>query len=136
MTLESRSTTCYYDAYGYRRCRSSTWGNWGRWLALGLIVAVAVLFFVCACITSRRRRKRGARPFYGTGWMAPAPNQGGYGGQPGQYNNQAYYTGPGQEMGNYGANTGVGQPKPVYQPPSTAPEVYQPPPGPPPGQYR
>jgi hypothetical protein len=106
----------------------------------------------CSCITARRRRKAGAKPFYGTGWAA----------RPGQYNAQPYYNNnnnqdayappPPQYTPNpnqqsqygpqYGANQGYyGQQNGVeLQPPQQAyrgdggESGYAPPAGPPPGK--
>ncbi|TGJ84822.1 hypothetical protein E0Z10_g3897 [Xylaria hypoxylon] len=64
----------YYDRY-YDRCvRGSTWYWYGRWIfAAVVIVLFFLIFFSWACLNSRRRRRQGARPMYGTGWMAPPP---------------------------------------------------------------
>ncbi|OJJ60027.1 hypothetical protein ASPSYDRAFT_57505 [Aspergillus sydowii CBS 593.65] len=134
--LEPRATCSYR---GYYHC--NRWNDWGRWVAFGVIVGVALLaFFALSCFNARRRRRRGLRPYTGTAWMAPPPPyhpqthqdpynqpppppqysqqpppQGYFGGQPGielQQPPNAYYGG---QQSPYG-----GQP------------VYQPPPGPPP----
>jgi len=56
----------YCDIYG---CYS-TWDNWGRWVALVvIIVCILILAFLCTCYSSRRRRRRGQAPMYGTGWL-------------------------------------------------------------------
>lgn len=121
--------TCY-DSYGRRYYCRSSWSDWGRWVALGVILVVAfLLFFCCAyvwsllvtsrhcllialnrCISQRRRRKAGRQPYYGTGWTYHVP--GGGNGQtynpqqnyqpPPQYN-QAQYDGAPQG-GYYGQN--------------------------------
>ncbi|KKA29134.1 hypothetical protein TD95_003483 [Thielaviopsis punctulata] len=66
---------CYYTFSGYR-CEPSRWDSWGRWVFLGVIIVAAILcFYVLACVNSRRRRSRGQQPIYGTGWMAPQPQQ-------------------------------------------------------------
>ncbi|QDS69445.1 hypothetical protein FKW77_005556 [Venturia effusa] len=147
-----RRRTCYYDAFGRVRCRSA-WGNWGRWLLVGLIVFFFLAFIFCTCLTSRRRRRRGGKPIYGTGWVpgvgGAKVNNNNYQPPPPQYGaQQNYNTGPGQENG--------------YAPPVTAPKpaysggqqnnydmpqynnggagantsYYNPPAGPPPGQYK
>ncbi|KAE8352493.1 chitin synthesis regulation, resistance to congo red-domain-containing protein, partial [Aspergillus coremiiformis] len=110
------------------RCRSS-WYNWGRWVLLAiLIVGVLMAFFMFACLSARKRRRRGQQPFYGTGWTAGGthPPQGQWQQQP--------YPNYGQQQPYYG--------QPQYgselQPPPNAyarDNAYAPPPGPPPGNY-
>ncbi|PFH55514.1 hypothetical protein XA68_18128 [Ophiocordyceps unilateralis] len=139
--------------------RRNRWFDWGRWAFLGLIlIGFLIVFFLFACI-ARRRRRRGAQPMYGTGWMAP---NGKYGGQDGNYNGQPQqgYGQPGfapppppaygqpqypQPTGTTGTNFhpndgyygdasqqyGVQHPPTAYQPNSGP---YSPPPGPPPGK--
>ncbi|ETN39553.1 uncharacterized protein HMPREF1541_05779 [Cyphellophora europaea CBS 101466] len=113
--LFARATYCR-DQFGrVYRCRS-TWSNWGRWVALAVIVIAAlILFFLIACISSRRRRKAGRKPFYGTGWAGNARPP--FGGQQQQYNpnyntQQPHY---GQQTAppNYNQSTGgyYGQPQ-------------------------
>lgn len=101
---------------------------------------------------ARRRRKRGHRPYYGTGWMAPPPKYGAHQNdyslnqnQQQQYSGQNYQNPPpayGQQYpqqpqytgttfnpndGYYGQNSGVQSPPVSYQPDN----MYPPPPGPP-----
>jgi hypothetical protein len=87
--------------------------------------------------TTRRRRRRGARPFYGTGWMAQGvqPQQGhSQGPPPPQYGApQQYNQGPNQESGY--APPMPDTPKPVYGGGQNQYEMYNPPPGPPPNRY-
>ncbi|KAI8938968.1 hypothetical protein NX059_004815 [Plenodomus lindquistii] len=138
---------CYYDRYNRYRCRNSAWNNWVRWVVLAVVVVgFLLLFFLCSCITARRRRKAGRQPFYGTGWAA----------RPGAYNNtqnqQPYYGnnnaapappytapdsntgyyGGGQNQSYYGQQNGVElqSPQPAYG----GGGGYAPPPGPPPGK--
>ncbi|KIV92888.1 hypothetical protein PV10_04149 [Exophiala mesophila] len=124
--------TCY-NSYGQPyRCRTA-WNSWGRWAALGVILAGALLlFFLCACFSSRRRRKHGRQPYYGTGWAGRTP----WGHGQAQYNpnyqqtqqpQQGYqnpptynqtqstggYYGPGANTGNN--NTGGGEAMNYYQ---------------------
>ncbi|ELR10320.1 hypothetical protein VC83_07953 [Pseudogymnoascus destructans] len=86
----------------------SNWNRWGRWVALVAIVGFfLVLAFACSCVNSRRRRRQGLAPRYGTGWLAGKPN----GGQQ-HYQNNDYQ---GQQSGyNYG---GGAAPAPPYSPP-------------------
>ena len=110
--------------YGYNYNNNSTWYTWGRWVLFGALVAAGVLLFlIISCISARRRRKRGAQPFYGTGWMATH-------GQPQYYGNNAQGQGqsyPQQEYNSYsqqynqqGGQGGYGQQNaaPPYSPPS------------------
>ncbi|KAJ4268197.1 hypothetical protein NW762_002259 [Fusarium torreyae] len=101
----------YRCRYGYSYngsyCTRNNWSYWGRWVLAGIVIFFFLLFFMC-CLISRRRRSRGAKPVYGTGWMAAKPwggnnnnhqmynygNQGGY--------NQGYNQG-GYQNGGYGA---------------------------------
>jgi hypothetical protein len=140
--------SCYYQN-GYRYCNRSAWNSWQRWVVLVVVVvAFFLLFIMCSCITARRRRKAGAKPFYGTGWAA-RPGQ--YNAQPYYNNNQNYQAPPPQYSANnqpqygqpqYGANQGYyGQQNGVeLQPPQAAyrgdggESGYMPPPGPPPGK--
>ncbi|KAF4594568.1 Protein RCR2 [Ophiocordyceps camponoti-floridani] len=142
--------------------RRRPWLNWGIWTFLGLLVVVFLtVFFLFACI-ARRRRRRGAQPMYGTGWMAP-PNK--YGGPEAGYHPQQQQPPPqgygqagfappppayGQPQAQYPQSTGTNfHPNDGYygdgsqqqhgvQPPATAYQPhngpYSPPPGPPPGK--
>ncbi|PVI07523.1 hypothetical protein DM02DRAFT_512920 [Periconia macrospinosa] len=145
---------CYYR-YGNRYCERSAWNSWVRWVVLAVVIfGFLALFFLCSCISARRRRKAGRQPFYGTGWVV-RPGQ--YGAQPYYNNNQQQnwqqpppqytpqpqnngYYGGGQNQGyfgtqpKYGQETGVElqQPQPTY---NRGPEAeYAPPPGPPPAK--
>lgn len=89
-------------AYTYDDCYS-TWNDWGRWVALAVIVVVVLLVaFLFSCFNNRRRRRQGALPMYGTGWIP--------GSKPPQYgqHNQNYY--PNQPYNG-------GAPAPPYSPP-------------------
>lgn len=44
--LTVASVSCYYDAFGRYRCRNNGFSSWGRWVLLGLIIAVAVCFIL------------------------------------------------------------------------------------------
>ncbi|KAI7325863.1 GroES-like protein [Hortaea werneckii] len=74
----------YYD-----NCYNGAWNSWARWLVLALIIVGAFfIFFLFSCITARRRRRHGYRPYRGTGWAlgrTPA------GHAPAQYNSAAPY---------------------------------------------
>lgn len=146
------ATRCGYDRYGRYRCTRSAWDNWVRWLVMGLIIlGFFLLFFICSCLTARRRRKAGRQPFYGTGWLAR--NQGNDPTQQPYYSNNQYnqpappYSPPAQTTHNnsyYGNNQGYygtpyGQqqqgvelqsPQPTYG----GDQHYAPPPGPPPNK--
>lgn len=142
----------YCDFYG---CYSS-WDSWGRWVTFVLIViAILLLAFVFSCITSRRRRRRGMQPMYGTGWMASKPPVGQqYGNANNYYSNEPYHGGAqappysppvnNQHTGNtfnsndgyYGQQSGIElqTPQSAYQPQRGGDPVYDPPQGPPPGK--
>ncbi|KAF2397988.1 hypothetical protein EJ06DRAFT_532350 [Trichodelitschia bisporula] len=125
--LERRDINCYSDSYGYRRCSRTGWSNWGRWVVLGLVILVFLAFVSCLCLSSRRRRRRGARPMYGTGWMAPGPAP--------PYNapNPTYNPPPGGNV-QYAHYGNSGPPPPDYSSRPAGQGEYAPPPGPPPGQ--
>lgn len=141
----------YYSRGGCYR--NSSWYYWGRWVLAGVVILLTILvIFAICCVRSRRQRKHGRRPMYGTGWMAPGkfagqhpqqqqqwggggappapppPPYGGYGQQHQQagYNNAA--SPYGQQREYYSQADGVQQPQSTYQP------VYSPPAGPPPGK--
>lgn len=146
---------CRYgsDVYGNCYRRNSTWNNWGRWVALVVIIFVVLLLAIgCSCINARRRRKQGLNPRYGTGWLGGKP--GVYNNQP-QYYNNAQQGGPAappyspppqnyQNTGNtfnsnegyYGQQSGIElqQPNNIYQPQRGGQNVYEAPQGPPPGK--
>ncbi|KZF22408.1 hypothetical protein L228DRAFT_268873 [Xylona heveae TC161] len=147
----------YSYSYGSYNC-SSGWYNWGRWVLLAILIALAFLFFFFfSCITSRRRRRAGRQPFYGTAWLGGKPPVG-HG--PATYNNNNTNNNPGGPQPYYGSyyqppappysppanhtyygngppqQSGVElqQPQNSYQPYRTPEDnVYSPPPGPPPG---
>ncbi|MDI1489870.1 MAG: hypothetical protein OHK93_001069 [Ramalina farinacea] len=143
-----------YGCDGY-----SPWYSYGRWILLAAIIVGAFLIFLLfACITARRRRRRGMQPFRGTGWASgqtapghgapqyagPPPPQ--YGGtQPPQYSSPPPAQGYGYGQNQYGgANQGyfggqqngveLQQPNQAYQPQRGGDSVYTPPAGPPPGK--
>ncbi|KAM0819455.1 hypothetical protein AB5N19_05271 [Seiridium cardinale] len=138
--LLGKRYTC--DRYG--NC-GNNWYWYGRWIFAAVVIALIILiFFLWACVNSRRRRKRGMQPMYGTGWMAShnqhqnnpnaynsAPPA--YGAPPGQsYPMQNQYTGNTfqPQDGYYGQREGVQQPKDAH----THNNDYAPPAGPPPGK--
>ncbi|KAI1416075.1 chitin synthesis regulation, resistance to congo red-domain-containing protein [Hypoxylon sp. FL1857] len=146
--LDKRQRYCdngYFDRYG--NCYSA-WNWYGRWIfAAVVIVLVLAIFFLWACINSRRRRRQGQQPMYGTGWMAgnQGPTNNAYYGNPQGYNNpppaygQSYpmqdqYTGTtfSRNDGYYGQHEGVQAPKNVYN--SNSKTDYAPPEGPPPNR--
>lgn len=149
---------CGYGYYSYRNdCYyRSNWYYWGRWVVVGVILLVLFLTLMCL-ITARRRRGRGQKPYYGTGWMATGKQWGGHN-NPNHYNNynmngygqqntyqgnynpppaygvqQQQYTGStfNPNEGYYGQQqTGVQSPPNAY----TREGDYAPPAGPPPGK--
>ncbi|KAK0748110.1 chitin synthesis regulation, resistance to congo red-domain-containing protein [Apiosordaria backusii] len=131
--------------------RYNTWNWWGRWVFAGLAVLFVLLVFALLFRNSRRRRKQGGQPLYGTGWMAPAPQYyppppqysaqdqnppppGGYkyNGNDGYYGNPqagSQYGSPGP-YGNQQEGIQLQQPEHAYHRGGDA--DYAPPPGPPP----
>ncbi|KAF3386562.1 hypothetical protein F1880_001545 [Penicillium rolfsii] len=142
-------TNLLYSNGYYDDCYSS-WDNWGRWVAFGVIVGVAfLLFFGFACFNARRRRSHGLRPYAGTGWMAPPPGnpppdqgyQQPYGGNDyyGQQPPPPQYSANPQNYGYFGAQPPPGQQTGIelQQPPHAHAHdarEYAPPPGPPPAK--
>jgi len=149
----------YGGCYGYGCGNNSGWSVWGRWVALGVIIACVVLIaFLFSCFNSRRRRRRGLAPMYGTGWMTGKPPVGQQ--SSGYYTHEPYnggaappYSPPigNQATGNtfnsnegyYGNHGGYGyggqqggielqQPTSSYQPQRGGDPVYEAPQGPPP----
>jgi len=135
-----------YNSFGQAySCNNSAWYNWGRWVALACIIAFAlIVFYLFSCWSSRRRRRLGRKPVYGTGWTGRTP----WGHGAATYN-PGYQTQPppAQAPPNYNQNYGgyYGQNQGYFggrqtevemQPPSNTyrggENVYQPPPGPPP----
>lgn len=143
-----------YDVYG--DCYSR-WNTWGRWVALAVVVVAFILLaFLFSRYNSRRRRRRGMAPMYGTGWMGgnwghkpPFGQQ--YGNNGGYYPNQPYNGGaappyeppvPNQATGTtfnsndgyYGHNNAyeLQPPQSSYQPQRGGDPVYDAPQGPPP----
>lgn len=146
--LSKRDYRCYGYSYDYDdgTCRTSAWYSWGRWVfAAVVVVFFIILFAIWGCINSRRRRRHGIRPVYGTGWMAPPPK---YPGGPHQnyppppaYNappQQPVYTGTSFNTadGYYGHHQGIQMsPQPpanTYHRPGQ--DDFAPPAGPPPGK--
>lgn len=149
------------SGWSYRngRCQRNRWNHWGRWVLAGVVIAVFVLFLFCCLCLSRRRKRRGVKPVYGTGWMANGfnknnnqhqMNQGGYNyGQQNGFNGappppaygqpqQQQYTGNtfNSNEGYYGQGHDQGQYSGVQAPQGTyqRDDPYGPPPGPPPGK--
>jgi len=91
--LSKRDYYCNGFYYSYN-CHYSRWDSWGRWVALAVIVVVVLLVaFLFSCYNTRRRRRLGMAPMYGTGWMAGKPAQGQYGNNGGYYNSNQPYNG-------------------------------------------
>jgi len=145
-----------YSCDYYGNCYS-TWNSWGRWVALVIVIAALVLLaFSLSCINSRRRRRQGIQPMYGTGWMAKPPPYGHYNyppnNQPGTYNYAPappMYTQngpmPPQQTGNtfnsndgyyghHGQQDGIELQQPASAYTRGGENVYQAPMGPPPGK--
>ncbi|OJJ45407.1 hypothetical protein ASPZODRAFT_144040 [Penicilliopsis zonata CBS 506.65] len=138
-----RARDCWMGDGG-EYCSSSPWGNWGRWVALAVIIVVAfLLVFLFACMNARRRRRYGQRPFRGTQWMAggaPPPTE-----QPYYYPNTPPYPPPPQYSQNPNPQTygyfGGQQPQQngieLQSPPHAyygGQRAYEPPQGPPPNK--
>merc|ERR1711981_286162 len=100
--------TCYRTVYGGVRCYNSGWYNWGRWLLLGLIIFFFIMTLCCLSWSSRRKRARGARPMYGTGWMSQGPLA------PPPYQAHQQAAPPYSTYDNSGNNYAPQQPKPTY----------------------
>ncbi|KAL6240360.1 hypothetical protein RBB50_012730 [Rhinocladiella similis] len=63
-----------YDSLGRAYRCGSAFNDWGRWMALVVIlVAAFLLFFLYICFSARRRRRAGRQPFYGAGWTGRTP---------------------------------------------------------------
>ncbi|KAH8166897.1 hypothetical protein CIB48_g1367 [Xylaria polymorpha] len=135
-----RDFICPYNTvYSNGQCvRPSNWYFYGRWIFAAVVIALFLLaFFLWACINSRRRRRQGARPMYGTGWMAP-PQYYSNANNPNAYSHPPpAYGAPAQSYpmdnryqttdGHYGQQaSGIEPPKNVYG------GDYAPPSGPPP----
>ncbi|KAL7629289.1 hypothetical protein AAE478_000809 [Parahypoxylon ruwenzoriense] len=151
--LAKRQRYCDDDDYArYGRACYSAWDWYGRWIFAAVIIALIIaIFLIWACVNSRRRRRQGLQPMYGTGWMAGNPGAGNayynnpqgynhpppaYGAPPGQsYPMQNQYTGATFQSGDgyYGQHEGIQQPKNVYGKNNTA-DGYAPPEGPPPNR--
>ncbi|ETI19275.1 hypothetical protein G647_09107 [Cladophialophora carrionii CBS 160.54] len=137
-----------YDGNRAYRCNSA-WYDWGRWVALGIIIFGAFLiFFLFSFFSSRRRRRLGRQPLYGTGWAGRTP----FGHNAPQYNpnyqqtQQSYQPPPAYNQQNaggyYGQNQGYfggRQTDHEMQPPQNTyagggSPVYSAPEGPPPAK--
>ncbi|KAL2023219.1 hypothetical protein VTK56DRAFT_3342 [Thermocarpiscus australiensis] len=115
----------------------SSWNWWGRWVLTGLAILFFLIVLALLFRNSRRRRRNGLRPMYGTGWMAPPQY---YQPPPPQYTphdqGNVYNPPPdghkfNQNDGYYGNQEGIE----LQQPPNTyqrnTNEDYVSPPGPP-----
>jgi hypothetical protein len=121
---------CYYY---------SNWDNWVRWVVLAVIIGLfLVAFFLCSCVTARRRRRMGQQPFYGTGWASR--NQHYNNAQP-YYNNQNQYPPPPPQYSAnvpsghqqyYGQQSGIELQQPANAYTAGRSDGYEPPPGAPP----
>jgi len=134
-SLLKRDIVCQHDVFGNTvNCTNSRWNNTGRWILLACVIAGFILLFaLCACITARKRRRRGTSPYYGTAWLAPKPgpyNQQQYGQQP--YGQQQYGQ---QQYGAQGPDQGGYYTTPTPAPPYSPNQHFTPPSGPPPQAY-
>jgi len=141
----------YYYSDGYCYENSNNWYSWGRWvLVAGVVLVILLIFVTMGCINSRRRRRNGLPPRYGTGWMSAPPkysqNDPSYygGAPPPQYQppqhpnpqltsltfnqNEGYYGSPPRE------NVLLQEPSQSYQRGTGGDPVYDPPVGPPPSK--
>lgn len=126
-----------YDGFCYRYY--SSWYWWGRWVIVGLAILFMLIVVSWLVRNSRRRRRQGLQPMYGTGWMAPAPA---YYPPPPLYSREDPGAGQPPPPGGYKYGHGEGyyggnQEGIQLQPPANTyhrgPEPdYAPPPGPPP----
>ncbi|PHH86127.1 hypothetical protein CDD83_10688 [Cordyceps sp. RAO-2017] len=111
--LMARYVECDITGRCYRR--NSRWYDWGRWILIGiLLLGLLLVLFSLSCI-ARRRRRRGAQPLYGTGWMAPAGKFGGHNSQQPMNTYQQGYDGQG-----YGPQGGYPPAPPAYGQPQHA----------------
>ena len=139
-THADKITSSCEDGFGsyYGDCYSA-WNSWVRWVVFGVVIAIFLLLFLtCSCMSARRRRAAGLRPYYGTGWTQRAyyANGPGYWGQPAPPYGVQDPNGP---PPYHHQQTGIELQPPVnsYQPQREAnddyePNVYEPPIGPPP----
>ncbi|KAJ2988935.1 hypothetical protein NUW58_g3721 [Xylaria curta] len=129
----------YYDSSRDLCVRGNGWYWYGRWIFAAVIIGLFfIIFFTWACLNSRRRRRQGQAPMYGTGWMAPQNQY--YQNPPQAYNQPPpAYGAPAQSYpmdnryqttdGHYGQqSSGIEPPKNVYS------GDYAPPSGPPPNK--
>ncbi|KPI39410.1 uncharacterized protein AB675_5107 [Cyphellophora attinorum] len=74
--LVARATYCR-DRYGRVYQCNSSWYNWGRWVAVGVIIAAAlVLFFLCSTPTTQGRPQAILRYRLGShGWPGAVQSQ-------------------------------------------------------------
>lgn len=157
--LLPRQVRCrgYSQSVGYYDCYTP-WSDWGRWVFLAGIILLFLVFFLLACISARRRRRAGLRPYRGTGWMGGPPAGHGpavytaqhstsappYQAHPPpndpapQYTPQPQQSYFGNNTGYYGPQSGVElqSPSNAYQPQRGGEPVYTPPPGPPPAHNK
>jgi len=145
-SFQKRDIYCGYGQYySNGRCyNQGAWYYWGRWVFAGVVVLFVLLVLaMLGCISSRRRRRRGMAPMYGTGWMTnntakygpppPGVNNEMYPQGPPAYNQQPQYTGTtfNPNDGYYGnQQNGVQYPQNSY----SRDQVYAPPTGPPPAK--
>ncbi|KIW99079.1 uncharacterized protein Z519_00742 [Cladophialophora bantiana CBS 173.52] len=132
------------------RCNSA-WYDWGRWVALAIIILGAFLiFFLFSLWSARRRRRMGRQPLYGTGWTGRTPwghgaaqynpgyqqtQQPSYQAAPPAYNQTQSYGGYyGQNQGYFGGRQTDVEMQPPQNTYRGGDNVYAPPTSPPPAK--
>ncbi|KAK1460644.1 hypothetical protein CCUS01_08749 [Colletotrichum cuscutae] len=121
-SLDKRQFYCssgqvYRNGACYER---GAWYWWGRWVLAAVVVGIALLILILlGCMNSRRRRKRGVQPFYGTGWMSNNNKHN----QQGTYAYNQPYNGQQQGYAGYPQQGGAYQnPPPAYGPAQQQPQ--------------
>ncbi|KAL7792944.1 hypothetical protein V8C37DRAFT_379600 [Trichoderma ceciliae] len=134
MDIFARDDGCGFGFFfdGNQCRRKSGWFFWGRWVLAGIAVVFALILLFSCFYISRRNRRRGVQPMYGTGWLS--------GITPGRPSGSNKYNTP-HELNNYqSANNqgGYSQQQPLYgqgdggyasPPPYVQPPYGQPPVG-------
>lgn len=93
--FESSLEKRYYSYYCYDDDCNSGWYTYGRWVLLGVLVAVAIIALLLIRWYSSKKVRHGEHPLPMTGWMVP----------PSYYQSQQQYNQP---------TTNDGPPVPTY----------------------